>query len=45
MVLGLGLYGIWLGLLIALGSTATLLWRCFEARLRLAEQQGAGTGY
>ena len=45
MVLGLGVYGVWLGLVIALGSTATLLWRCFVARLRLAEQQGASTDH
>ena len=34
MVLGWGIYGIWIGLAIALGSTAILLWFTFEMRLK-----------
>lgn len=32
-LLALGIYGVWLGLSIGLGSTAFLLWRTFERRL------------
>lgn len=32
-LMALGIYGVWLGLSIGLGSTAFLLWRTFEQRL------------